>query len=676
METPSYFGRKLSGGANSSAGFNYQDICAIICFFERLNRKNIVNSLGVETINDFVIHQENKTISTQVKKRTLTISDVKKILRETYTDSKHIVMITASHFHDDLDQLIKKRDQFRDVMESNLDDLWKQNIVLQFNRELAGFGLEKESEFFIQSEFRCFPERTVDAILLATVWTWTEQRNISINIPQFINSLKVKVQSLRSERGHLLMEDIDELIKVHSIQSVASRVIKEIYQSKVIESSQILSVLGDTQESILKPLEEKLQVADDLIKKDNYRDALDIYKSLATLYPKEEIYLQCAMLNELCNEYDEAIKYSNCILTMNRGHFAANLIKGTSLGALELYPEAILQLERTLLIKSAPEVYYNLGYILWLTGESKMAIEYYNSCLKLDDKFTSAHLNISICYFETMNYKKSLYHINQAICLDPNMYQAYARKGELYRFLGLYDDAIVYFEECLSRDKTNYQSLLGIAFCFVEKGSLSEASIQFKKFFNHYYDQFFQSDDKIGKKVGLIDIGWKRTLFATIELSGENKLNVYVNNTCLHVNTTKSTNFIFIGSIQLSDDTGIILYPSIGKIYENNKEYREVINFIKNSGDLHQVFNKPLYFDFEGNIKVNVKEREKYVLIEIIFGNNYQISGRTDKKSGGLESFLEYLNKYKQYRIHLECTESQEVFIIETKTNINIDLLE
>ncbi|PKG23934.1 tetratricopeptide repeat protein [Niallia nealsonii] len=675
MEIPFYFGKKLSGGSNNSAGLNFQDACALICFFQCLNRQNFINSLGIETINDFVIHKKDSTVSAQVKKTTLTISQVKKILKETYTDTSHHIMIVASQFQDELDKLIKKRDQFLDIIKSDIDENWKQNIVAEFNKDLAKLGLEKQKNLFLNCEFRPFAERTIEDVLLASVWTWTEKQNISIDIPNFLNSLKVKIQSLRSQRGHLRLEDIEELSKQHSIHSIATKIINEIYQSKVIKSSEILSILGDTQESILKPLEEKLKYADKLIQDGEYQPALDIYISLATFFPKVEIYLQCAMLNELCKQYEEAIKYSDLIIIENPSNYEANFIKGSSLGALNKYTEAIIQLEYTLTLKKSPELYYNLAYTNWLQGNRSNAIEYYNSCLRLNNNFSSAHLNISLCYFEELNIKIALYHVNKAISLEPNMYQAYARKGEIYRYLGLYDDAIQYFEKCLSIDKTNYQALLGISLCFSEKGLLSEAIIQFSTFFKYYYDNFFKPDDKTGKKVRLIDIGQKRTLYSTVELINENKLNVYICNACLPLSITNKTNYIFIGSPELTDHTGTIPYPTVGKIYEKGKDFHEVIEHIKSSVDLFQFFDNPIYINFEEQIEVSVKERKKYVLIEITFNKNYRIIGITDRKTGGLASFIQNYEKIGKYRIHLECLETSKVFIIDSMDNINIEML-
>lgn len=45
----------------------------------------------------------------------------------------------------------------------------------------------------------------------------------------------------------------------------------------------------------------------------------------------------------------------------------------------------------------------------------------------------------------------------------------------------------------------------------------------------------------------------------------------------------------------------------------------------------------------------------------------------TNEKSGGLEAFMGYLDEYGQYRIHLECSATQEVFNIDCMKEVAID---
>ncbi|ALC84392.1 hypothetical protein AM499_00095 [Bacillus sp. FJAT-22090] len=75
---------------------------------------------------------------------------------------------------------------------------------------------------------------------------------------------------------------------------------------------------------------------------------------------------------------------------------------------------------------------------------------------------------------------------------------------------------------------------------------------------------------------------------------------------------------------------------------------------VKSVVNLFQYFETPIHVNFEKEIEVIVKEREKHVLIEMVFGGKFQIIGLTDYKSGGLEAFEENFNKFGQFRIHLD----------------------
>ena len=671
---PSYFGPQLTGGAYSSSGLHYQDLCGLICLFEILNRNEEVKSLSVETINDFVIHQPHRVITAQVKKQTLTITDVKKILKQTYLLDNQVILIVASGFHENLDMLIKKRDFFRNALTSDLDKNLKNTIINDFQEELTKHGIDEIKDLFLQSEFRMIPEHMADLALLATFWKWTEKQNYSVDIYKFIDSMNSKMQILRGSRGFLKIEEMNELVSKHSVESLATKIIKVAYESQFIDASKILLAIGETQGEILKGLEDKLFNAQDMFKKGNYVEALDIYLGIVKIFPKEHIQIHCAMIYEILAEHENALYYCNEILNNNPSNYIANLIKGTCMGALKRYTEAIAQLEKTIFYKNTPEAHYNLGLTYWLDDNRSKAVQHFNFCLELDESFVDAHLNISICYFEIQSYELSLLHVNKALQLNPDLYQAYGHKGELYRFFGLNDDSIEYFQKCLEGDKENYQALLGISLCFADKGYLSESIIYFKSFFRYYYQNFFLPDDTSGKEVRLIDIGWKRTNFTTFELYSKNRVNIYINKVCLPISLKGSNDLIFIGSPPISDKTGTSLYPMIGKIYQNEVEYTESITQIREAVDLFQYFDKPLYVEFSEKIKINVIEREKYILIEMEFGEKYQIVGMTNDKSGGLEAFLDYFDQYGQYRIHLECPSIHEVFIIDAIKKIDVHL--
>jgi tetratricopeptide (TPR) repeat protein len=424
-------------------------------------------------------------------------------------------------------------------------------------------------------------------------------------------------------------------------------------------------------QDILRKLEENLVKAYEFSKIGEYHDALDIYLAFAKIYPSEFVFLGCASMYEIIGEYEKAIEYSDKVLSMEIYQYEALYIKGTCLGSLNHYDEAIKVLENALKINNTYQIHYNLGVTNWYKHNNANALNHYNECLELNPDFASAHLNLGICYFETMYLDESLHHIDEAIRLEPDMYQAYGRKGEHYRFIEQHDKAIRYFEECLRLDQENYQALLGIAISFALKKDLSQSAIYFKKLFETYLDSFFKKG--VGSKNLLIDCGYEVIRIIELNYIHQDLIEVYINGVCIPVNMNKGKSFIFIGAPPLSDETGSILYPMVGKIFQVESEFKEVTTQIQKSVELFRYFEHPLYVDVNKDIDVTITERENNVLIEMVFGGTYHIVGVTDVKSGGFQSFIEQYKKLKEFRIHLECL--SEGFDITGIENVSHHLL-
>jgi tetratricopeptide (TPR) repeat protein len=389
---------------------------------------------------------------------------------------------------------------------------------------------------------------------------------------------------------------------------------------------------------------------------------------------------QCAVLHELLNNYDDSLKYCDEILNTDPTHYKANLLRGSSLGALHRLDEAIEQFEHTLSIKASALAHYNLGYTYLISDRSdsnQKAINHFKACLEMEDMFEAANLNLSIAYYQIGAYGESLKHINEVLDINPESYKALSHKGELYRFFGLYDDAIDYFEQCLTFHAENRQSLYGLALCFAEKGFLSEAVIYFRQLFEHHSDTIFKDSvaSSIGKKALLVDVGWKRTVYGYFKVIKEDLLHIEISGVQLIVPLDIVKDYIFIGCVQLTDETGSMMYPAVGKFMEKSEDFRTLISHIQDIAQLTQCFDKPLFVDFNDNIEINIEEREKYVLIEMVFCDQPLVIGITDQKGDGFQAFKDYFDLFGQCRIHFECVETTQLFVIEGISKVNLKSL-
>lgn len=436
---------------------------------------------------------------------------------------------------------------------------------------------------------------------------------------------------------------LDKICKTLDISTSDIRSIKELNFDKEIDYLNPMRVLNNlfnnNPKDLLIKLEENLLKAFKFAEKEKYQEALDIYLAFSKLLNEEFIYLGCATMYQMLGEYDKSIEFSDKILNMKTYKYEALSTKGVSLGELGNYIDSIEAFKSALMINETDEL----------------------------------HLNLGVCYSKVMKFDESIYHLNKAIKLNPNMYQAYSLKGEYYRFIENHDKAIKYFRKCLELHNKNYQALLGISISLAEKENILESAIYFKRLFELYSESFFDINKSSAQKSHLIDIGYEKLRFITFEYESKDIFKVYINKTCIPINMKKDNEFIFIGCCEISDETGSTFYPTVGKIYQDKSEFNEVITQIQNSVQLFQYFDKPIYIDFNKNIKVNIIEQKNNVFIEMIFGNDYRIVGLTDTKSRGFKTFIEQYKKYNQFRIDIIC--SGKTFIIDGLKNISINLL-
>ncbi|WP_420540461.1 tetratricopeptide repeat protein (plasmid) [Paenibacillus polymyxa] len=680
MQMLSYFGPQLMGGINNSAGLSYQDLCALFNYFSYLNRDEPLLSLGIELINDFSLHKEGHTITAQVKKQSLSLKDLLKILEKTPLKENNKIMVVCSHFNDDLRQIIKKRDRFRYAMQSDLDLGWKESITTDFTDELTKKGIIKIKSIFLESEYVELPEDMAYMALYFVIMKWLEKERKTVNISSFMNSLSVHIQRLRDKSGSFSLSQLKKIVEEHSTEAMVTQIIKTAFENQFIQPTDLMSVLGETKDDILSQLENQIQEAQDHFNNEEFNKSLEIYTSLEKLYKKIELKFQCAVLHEMLDDFDSVLKYCDEILYIEKTHYNANLLKAASLGALNRLEEAIDQFEYTLSIEASALAHYNLGYTYLISDRSdanQKAIDHFKACLELENNFEGANLNLSVAYYHVGAYGDSLKHINEEIGINPESYKALSHKGELYRFFGLYDDAIDYFEQCLTYDCENWQALYGLALSFAEKGFLSEAAIFFKQLFEYYPYKFFKNGvaSSIGQKALFVDIGWKRTVCGCFEVIKEDLLHIEMPGMQLDVPLGKAKDLIFIGCVQLNDETGTVMYPSVGKFMKKNTDFQVLISHIQETTQLTQTFNNSLFVDFNDSIEINIEEREKYVLIEMYFCNQPIVIGITDQKSEGFQAFKDYFDLYGQCRIHFECIETPQLFIIDGISKVNIKSL-
>ncbi|MGY3189965.1 tetratricopeptide repeat protein [Lysinibacillus sp. TE18511] len=421
----------------------------------------------------------------------------------------------------------------------------------------------------------------------------------------------------------------------------------------------------------INDLHHKLYAAQSYAQNKQYKEALNIYLAFEQLSDEPFYKLGCATMYQFLNKFDDAISYCEKVLLDIPESFEAHFIKGTCLASQKENDLAIKVFNDALHLKEHDKVYYNIGVLYMSEDSYPLAINAFEACLRLNSKNASAHLNLGICLFKYMNYEKSLQHYKNAIEIEPNLYMAYSQIGEYYRFFGKYAEAVENFEVCLLLDAHDFQSLYGIAFSYLKLNRISEAALYYKFFINHHKNKLFPN--KLTATTAIVDIGYVETTFFSIQLETNDIAIIKIDNIELPIKLQEGKSYIFIGAPIIADTTGSMPYAILGKFYTVKEEFQKTVNTFKDKANLFQFFDRPIYVDTENNISANVIERNKHILIEIYIKNSLVITGITDQKSGGLETFMEHYNKHGQYRLHFE--HEQEVFIVDGLKNVHIEVL-
>ena len=430
----------------------------------------------------------------------------------------------------------------------------------------------------------------------------------------------------------------------------------------------VSELYGVTPADIPLWLADKFLEADNLLKKEFYEDGLEIFEAVAKIWDNEQVLLKCAVLSKETNCYAKSMIYCDAVLNKNGKNIDAYIIKGTALGESEEFDKAIICFKSALSLKTTPDIFFNLGYTYQLKGEVDNAIHSYLSCLDIDEINVDAHLNISKCYYDMGDHFQALSHIDLVLNIKPEMYQALVIKGEILRFVGMYEEAIKYFEHCLKYDSLNYEALYGISISLIESGFINEGCIYLSQWIKTYKEKLFHKKEG---KMGIVDLGWKRIMPISITYDNERAI-FSILNLNLPIELKPEKELIFIGCVQLSDETGSMLYPTVGKSFKMSDAFYKVVNEIKSRIELFQYFDTSTYICLQNEIKVSLQEREDNSYIEIRF-KDYAISGLTDAGSkAGFRGFVDYFHECGQFRIELVSLEDKKQFIIDGIKNIEI----
>lgn len=140
----------------------------------------------------------------------------------------------------------------------------------------------------------------------------------------------------------------------------------------------------------------------------------------------------------------------------------------------------------------------------------------------------------------------------------------YLEPSEMLSKLELENSQALYFE---------IDNKLMSAYRLSQEGNFKEA---LDKLFRLYLEDYIDINKELGHGNILVDIGYKKTQIIKYEYYIDYII-VSIEGKSYKVNLIKNKGDIFIGAVQLSDDTGTMLYPALGKLFRDKEEFNDTV---------------------------------------------------------------------------------------------------
>jgi len=140
------------------------------------------------------------------------------------------------------------------------------------------------------------------------------------------------------------------------------------------------------------------------------------------------------------------------------------------------YKSAIEQYKNSIALdKSFFEAWLNLGAIYSICGESKKAIESYETALKIKEDHR-LYYNLALEYYKIKEYDIAIMQLDECILLKGMVLQCHLLKGYIYRNQKNLQEALIEFESVLDIDPLNTQAYIARIIIYTELQNYAMAS--------------------------------------------------------------------------------------------------------------------------------------------------------------------------------------------------------
>ncbi|MGC8912423.1 MAG: tetratricopeptide repeat protein [Thermoplasmata archaeon] len=220
-----------------------------------------------------------------------------------------------------------------------------------------------------------------------------------------------------------------------------------IRDSVVLLGGAIVSLTGVLQHILLttygRELESAMVLGDAKYIAGKFDEAMEHYENGLRVDPKNEYLIVRKGLTLLRMGLNEnAFSVFSKAVELHPESIGILMGAGIAASKLGKYRISLEYLKRAEKIKKTPELYNNMGNVLFSIGDIEGAMKAYEKSIELDRNYESAYLNAARVLTRVKQYDKAISMVRRLLEINPESAEAYYQMGKIYMETGDYEKSI------------------------------------------------------------------------------------------------------------------------------------------------------------------------------------------------------------------------------------------
>jgi tetratricopeptide (TPR) repeat protein len=168
------------------------------------------------------------------------------------------------------------------------------------------------------------------------------------------------------------------------------------------------------------------------------------------------------------NDYKLALKYMNKIIKKEKSDSDFYYNRALILIKLEEYKKAIVDLKKSIKIKTHDDAYFNLGYCYSKIERDNDAIIYFSKAIIIENNNGDYYFSRGLSYENLKVYDRAIRDFNKSIDLNYNIVYCYLEIGNIYYQKGEFEKSVEYYVKAYEIDNKNIEILYNIVSFYLD----------------------------------------------------------------------------------------------------------------------------------------------------------------------------------------------------------------